>query len=211
MKKNRTPEQSEAEQPMNGQVDPLTGNPETTCPDDAEKTVTGAADNAGQEEGNATDPVRQYLDQLEAKERDFNELSDKYLRLAAEYDNFRRRTQKEKEALYNDSITTVVKEWLPVLDNLDRAAVAAALIESDEVKKIIEGISMVQKQAQEAMDRLGVSEIDCEGKPFDPAMHNAVMHVEDESVGASTVLEVLQKGYCRDDRVIRHSLVKVAN
>lgn len=211
MKKNRTSEQSEAEQPMSDQVAPSEENLDVICPDDAAKTAADPDVDAGQEEETTADPTRKYIDQLEAREKDFAELSDKYLRLAAEYDNFRRRTQKEKEVLYNDSVSTVVKEWLPVLDNLDRAAQAAALVQSEDVKKIIEGLSMVQKQAQEAMERLGVCEIDCEGKPFDPAMHNAVMHVEDDSVGASTVLEVLQKGYSRDDRVIRHSLVKVAN
>ncbi len=159
----------------------------------------------------AADPLAELKASLEAKEKDFAVLTDKYLRLAAEYDNFRRRSQKEKEALYADSIILVVKEWLTVLDNLDRAELAAGQYGHEDAKKIAEGITMIQKQAEQVLERLGVSKIDCCGKPFDPLLHEAVMHIEDDSVGASTVVEELQKGYCRDDRVIRHSIVKVAN
>lgn len=158
------------------------------------------------DESAETEALRQLLDE---KERELQETSQKYLRLAAEYDNFRKRTQKEKEALYADSITLVVKEWLPVLDNLDRAA---QLIEqSQDTGKIAEGLSMVRKQAFEVMEKLGVNEIECLNAEFDPNLHDAVMHVEDDNYGSSTVVEVLQKGYQRGDNVIRHSIVKVAN
>lgn len=150
-------------------------------------------------------------DQLEAREKELTEISDKYLRMAAEYDNFRRRSQKEKESLYLDSVSQVVKEWLPVLDNLDRAVQALDQSRSDQDAGIGEGIEMVRKQAYEIMEKLGVTEIECLNQTFDPTLHDAVMHVEDESVGACTVIEVLQKGYQRGDRVIRHSIVKVAN
>jgi len=148
---------------------------------------------------------------LAAREQELADLSEKYLRLAAEYDNYRRRTQKEKESLYTDSITAVVKEWLPVLDSLDRAVQTVASVKDESVKVIAEGVELIQKQAVEAMARLNVSEIDCLGKPFDPNLAEAVIHIEDDSVEASTVVEVLQKGYTRGDKVIRHSLVKVAN
>jgi len=159
----------------------------------------------------APDPCQELKSALEAKERDFNALSDKYLRLAAEYDNFRKRSQKEKEALYADSIALVVKEMLPVFDNLDRAGQAAVQYDHEGVRKIAEGIAMIQKQAAQALEHLGVSTIECVGQTFDPTQHEAVMHIEDESVGTSIVVDELQKGYRREDRIIRHSMVKVAN
>lgn len=148
---------------------------------------------------------------LADKEQELQETTQKYLRLAAEYDNFRKRTQKEKQALYADSITSVVKEWLPVLDNLDRAAQLVENTQSPEAIKIAEGLTMVLKQACDVMEKLGVSEIDCLNAEFDPNLHDAVMHIEDDNYGPSTIVEVLQKGYQRGDSVIRHSIVKVAN
>jgi molecular chaperone GrpE len=159
----------------------------------------------------AADPCQELREQLAAKENDFGVLTDKYLRLAAEYDNFRRRSQKEKEALYSDSVSLVVREILPILDNLDRAELAAGQFSSEEARKIAEGLAMIQKSVAQVLERLGVSRIDCCGRPFDPEFHEAVMHVEDDSVGTSIVIEELQKGYRREDRVIRHSMVKVAN
>jgi molecular chaperone GrpE len=158
-----------------------------------------------------TDAMAALQEILAAKEKDFEALTDKYLRLAAEYDNFRRRSQKEKEALYTDSIALVVKEMLPVIDNLERAGLAAVQYENEDARKIADGIAMIQKQAEQALTRLGVCRIACEGQPFDPELHEAVMHVEDDSFGPSTVVAELQSGYRRDDRVIRHSMVKVAN
>lgn len=148
---------------------------------------------------------------LADKEQELQETSQKFLRLAAEYDNFRKRTQKEKQALYADSITSVVKEWLPVLDNLDRATQLLENTQSPEVVRIAEGLTMVLKQACDVMEKLGVSEIDCLNAEFDPNLHDAVMHIEDDNYGPSTIVEVLQKGYQRGDSVIRHSIVKVAN
>lgn len=157
------------------------------------------------------DAVKALRDSLAAKEKEIAVLSDKYLRLMAEYDNFRKRSQKEKEAIYGESVIQVVREWLPVLDNLDRAEWAADQFQSDEARGIAEGIVMIRKQIQDVMDKLGIKPIDCCGQPFDPNLHDAVMHVEDESAETSIVVEELRKGYMRDDRVIRHSVVKVAN
>lgn len=176
----------------------------------AEQEVFEEEQNTGIQETTAADPA-EILKKLDEKEQELEETSQKYLRLAAEYDNFRRRTQKEKEALYADSITSVVKEWLPVLDNLDRAALLVEQTQSPEAIKIAEGLTMIRKQACDVMDRLGVSEIECLNLEFDPNLHDAVMHIEDENYGPSTVVEVLQKGYQRGDSVIRHSIVKVAN
>ena len=159
-----------------------------------------------------TDDAKGKLEERLAKsESDFKELSDRFIRLMAEYDNYRKRSQKEREALYADSVIAVVKEWLPVIDNLDRAQQAALAAQVEDAKPIADGVVLILKQVSETLARLGVREIDCLGKPFDPNLCDAVMHVEDDSADASSVVEILQKGYIRDDRVIRHSIVKVAN
>jgi molecular chaperone GrpE len=162
--------------------------------------------------GDAPQGEQQALQEaLAAKTAELAELTDKFLRLAAEFDNYRRRSQKEKDALYCDSVVAVVKEILPVFDNLSRAAQAAGQAKGDEARKIGEGVEMIQKQIEQALARLNVTAIECVGQPFDPQLHEAVMHVVDETVGPSVVVEELQKGYRREDRVIRHSIVKVAN
>ncbi len=148
---------------------------------------------------------------LTARDKDFEILSDKYLRLAAEYDNFRKRSQKEKESLYTESVDQVIGELLPVFDSLERAEIAAAQVKHEDARKIAEGLDLIKKQAEQALTRLSVTKIECVGQPFDPILHEAVMHVEDDTVGASTVVEALQTGYVRNGRVIRHSMVKVAN
>jgi molecular chaperone GrpE len=133
------------------------------------------------------------------------------MRLAAEYDNFRRRTQKEKEALYNDAIAAVALPWLSVIDNIERALAVAGNYNTDEARKIIEGLEMILAQSRDAINSLGISEIDALSQTFDPNRMEAVMHVEDEDAGESEVLEVLKKGYEKGDRILRHAVVKVAN
>ncbi|MDK2828303.1 MAG: molecular chaperone GrpE [Clostridium butyricum] len=130
---------------------------------------------------------------------------DTLLRLRAEYDNYRRRSIKEKEGIYSDAYVDVVKEILPVIDNLERAIVADGTLE--DLKK---GVEMTMKGCQDAFSKLGVEEIDATGE-FDPNFHNAVMHIEDESLEKNVVAEVFQKGYKKDDKIIRHTMVKVAN
>ncbi|MBQ7171741.1 MAG: nucleotide exchange factor GrpE [Clostridia bacterium] len=127
------------------------------------------------------------------------------LRIAAEYENYRRRTQKEREGLYADAYADAVKGLLPILDSLERGL---AFSGSEENKK---GLEMILRSASEALAKMGVSEIEAAGKPFDPGTMNAVMHVEDESLGESVVAQVLQKGYQIGDKVIRFAMVSVAN
>ncbi len=155
-------------------------------------------------------------EQADEKEEKIAELSeklkeweDKYMRLYAEYDNFQKRSKREKDARYADAVADVVAELLPVADNLDRAL--AIETESDEAKKVLEGVSMVKKQMCESLAKLEVSEILAVGEEFDPNFHNAVMHVEDEAVTENTIVEEFMKGYKYKDRVIRYSMVKVAN
>jgi molecular chaperone GrpE len=147
----------------------------------------------------------------DAKDRLVLELKDALLRLTAEFDNYQRRTQREKDQLYADSVADVALHWLPVLDNLERAASVAAASAITETVPIAEGLVMVLRQANEAMAKIGVEEVPALGKTFDPHLHNAVMHIEDDSLGASVVAEVFQKGYRCGGKVIRHSMVKVAN
>ena len=133
-------------------------------------------------------------------------LKDQYLRLMAEYDNYRKRSQKEREALYADIRAETVKKLLPVMDNLERA-VAAPCTDA----AYAQGVEMTFKQCGEALGSMDVSVIEAAGQPFDPELHDAVMHVEDESAGENTVVQVLQQGYRMGERVLRHAMVKVAN
>ncbi|WPC42509.1 nucleotide exchange factor GrpE [Clostridium sp. JS66] len=130
---------------------------------------------------------------------------DRLARTVAEYDNFRKRTAKEKEGIYTNACEDILKELLPVLDNLERAITVEGSV--DDLKK---GIEMTIKQFNGALEKLEVEEIKSDGE-FDPNVHNAVMHVDDEQYEKNQVVEVFQKGYKRGDKVLRHSMVKVAN
>ena len=143
--------------------------------------------------------------ELEAKLSDAN---DKYLRLCAEYDNFRKRTVKEREGIYTDAYCDALEQILPILDNLDRAAQFA---EGDKESPMAKGLELTLKSFVETLEKMGVKEIEALGAQFDPNLHNAVMHVEDESLGENVVAEVFMKGYAKGDKVLRHSMVKVAN
>ena len=146
---------------------------------------------------------------LSEKDGALAELNDKYLRLVAEYDNFRRRSAKEREGIYADAVCDTLTQILPVLDNLERAAQynTADTAETNMGK----GLELTLKSFAETLAKLGVAEIEAEGKPFDPNLHNAVMHVEDDNAGENQVVEVFMKGYAKGDKVLRHSMVKVAN
>ena len=138
------------------------------------------------------------------------EWDDKYKRLYAEFDNYQKRTLKEKDARYSDAVIDTVEAFLEVLDNLDRAI--AIEVTTDEAKKVLEGVSMVKKQMIDTLSKLNVTQINALGEEFDPNLHNAVMHIEDENVTENTVVEEFLKGYIyKNERVVRHSMVKVAN
>ena len=126
--------------------------------------------------------------------------------LCAEYDNFRRRSQKEREALYADIKADTVMKFLPVYDNLERA-----LKQGTDDEAYRKGVEMIMNQFNATMEKLGVTEIDSLGQKFDPALHNAVMHVDDEEKGENEIVEVFQKGFKIGDKVIRFAMVKVAN
>lgn len=143
--------------------------------------------------------------QLIELQKKYDELMDKFMRLAAEYDNFRKRSQKEKESIYSDSIIESVSQFLPVWDNLQRA------VSNEKSDNIIDGVKMIVKQFGDVLNKIGVSEVPAIGEEFDPLVHNAVMHIEDDSIDTNTIIEEFAKGYKYKDKVIRHSMVKVAN
>ena len=141
-----------------------------------------------------------------APKDEMKELNDKYLRVLAEYDNFRKRSGKEREGVFSEAFSAAVALFLPVLDNLERAAQQAC--KDAEYQK---GVEMMVKQFYEILEKSGVRPIGEVGEEFDPAVHNAIMHVEDENLGENKVCEVLLRGFARGDRIIRHAMVKVAN
>ena len=146
-------------------------------------------------------------EELEKLKMQISDEKDKYLRLAAEYDNYRKRSQKERETVYADVRSDTVEKFLPVYDNLERALKQAT---TDEA--YYKGVEMIMAQLQEIMANAGVTEIDAAaGTAFDPNIHNAVMHVEDEALGESVIAEEFQKGFKLGDKVLRCSVVKVAN
>ncbi len=157
---------------------------------------------SAEEEKDELTLLREKVAELEAliKEKD-----DKYLRMAAEYDNFRRRSREEKEATYSGASADTVGELLPIIDNLERAALY------DDGEKVKEGLVMIAKATAEVFTKLGVEEFGKAGETFDPNIHNAVMHVEDDSFGEGEIVEVFQKGYRKGKNIIRFAMVKSAN
>ena len=151
--------------------------------------------------------TREQMEKMEGLAGQLAELNDQHLRLMAEYDNYRKRTQKEKESIYQDAKADTIQKFLEVYDNLERAVTQAG--DDDNVHK--KGMEMIFHQLQGILEKLGVTIIDPAGQPFDPARHNAVMHVDDENLGENIVAQVFQKGFLLGDRVIRFATVQVAN
>ena len=141
--------------------------------------------------------------ELEKAKEELAASNDRYMRMLAEYDNYRKRTQKEKDTIYADAYSDCIASLLPILDNLERAG------KSDNYEAVAKGLELTVKAFDDALQKMGVTEI--ETKVFDPNLHNAVMHVEDDQYGESEIVEVFQKGYCKGDKVIRYAMVKVAN
>ena len=154
---------------------------------------------------NELDIMRKLKDENKKLNNELDALKDRLLRLTAEYDNYRKRTSKEKEGIYTDACTDVLKEMIPVLDNLERAVSVDGSV--DDIKK---GIEMTIKGFKTSFEKLGVEEIDSTGE-FDPNYHQAVMHIQDENLKPNSIAEVFQKGYKKGDKIIRYTVVKVAN
>lgn len=174
--------------------------------EEKEKTTTTAPEEqqeAAAEETNELETLKAELEKLK-KEKD--ELNDRYLRTLAEYDNFRKRSQREKDAVYGDATADAVKKLLPILDSFDRASNYEC--PDAEYKK---GIDLIGNSIEEAFDQLGLKEIPALGEQFDPKFHNAVMHNDDPAYGENVITDVYRKGYTLGDKVIRFSMVVVAN
>ena len=151
--------------------------------------------------------TREQMEKMEGLAKALAAEQDKYLRLAAEYDNYRKRTAKEKESLYTDAKIDTVKALLGVYDNLERGLAQYGDEESPHRK----GLEMVFNQFKESLKKLGVETMDAVGQPFDPEKHNAVMHIEDENLGENVVAQVFQAGFELNGKVLRHAIVQVAN
>ena len=143
--------------------------------------------------------------ELEAKNNELAEQSDKYLRMMAEYDNFRKRSAKERDGIYSDAVCDSVGDILSVVDNLERAAIYS------DAEKVAEGLALTAKSVHTLFEKLGIEQTASVGDTFDPNLHNAVMHIEDEEHKEGEILEVFQKGYRKGDKIIRYAMVKVAN
>jgi molecular chaperone GrpE len=170
-----------------------------------EEQAAPQAEESGEKEETFT-VTREQMEKMEALAKLVSEGNDKYLRLAAEYDNYRKRTAKEKENLYATAKADTIKPFLDVYDNLERG-----VNQCEENDPHRQGLEMITKQLLDVLGKLGVTEIEALGQPFDPEKHNAVMHVEDEHFGENTVAEVLQQGFTLGDKVLRLAIVKVAN
>ena len=183
-----------AQEPENETAAPVTEETENT---------EAAADETTPETFTVT---KEQMEKMEGLAKLVADVNDKYLRLAAEYDNYRKRTAKEKESIYGDAKADTIKPLLAVYDNLERG-----IAQYDESDVHRQGLELILRQFTEALTKLGVTEIEAKGQPFDPGLHNAVMHVEDETAGENTVVEVFQKGFMLGDKVLRFAMVKVAN
>lgn len=197
--------------------DPKQTAPETDPTAEAVKTDTAAPAAEAEEIPVKKADKKEAKKEKEPKEKEKKETKkeieadlaaekDKYLRLLAEYDNYRRRSTREREAIYADVRCDTLKKFLPVYDSLSRAL--AQTPDDDPARKGLEGI---MNQYNTALNQLGVTAIEAVGQPFDANRHNAVMHIEDDAYGEGVVVEEFEKGFCIGDRVLRYSVVKVAN
>ena len=193
--------------------EPVKDESESSSVEDA-----AASDKASAEEPEKEETVSEDEEDEEEEEESSagseatNELEARYMSLYAEYDNYRRRTQKEKDNLYADAIASVTKEFLTLVDNLDRAVEGAKKSDENSLEKIIQGMELLGRQAQDTLTKIGVEEITAErGTKFDPNLHDAMMHIDDEELGEQEIAMVFAKGYKYKDRVIRHAQVQVAN
>lgn len=182
--------------------------PETAQPEQDAAPAAAPAPEAQPEE-----PAKKKGRKAEKKDAELEALrtqlageKDNYLRLAAEYDNFRKRSQKEKDHIYNEGVSDTLKKFLPIYDNLERAMQQAT---ADEAYK--KGVEMIMTAMKDTLDKCGVTVYGEKGEGFDPALHNAVMHVEDDSLGENVIAEVFQKGFRIGDKVVRFAMVRVAN
>jgi molecular chaperone GrpE len=172
-----------------------------------EETAEAAQEDAA--EAAAGESAEKESSKKDAKDEKIEELQDRLKRQMAEFDNFRKRTEKEKAAMYEIGARDIIEKILPVLDNFERGL--AAMPEEEKGSSFAEGVAMIYKQFVKTLEDAGVEAIEAKGQTFDPNLHNAVMHIEDENLGENVIAQELQKGYKYRGTVVRHSMVQVAN
>lgn len=187
----------------------VTDIPETEEAADAVKEETAEAETQTEEAEDNASKGGFFKKKKDPRDEKIEELTDRVKRQMAEFENFRKRTEKEKSSMYEMGARDIIERILPVIDNFERGL--AVIPEDKKEDSIAEGMEKIYKQIQKVFEEAGVKPIEAAGKEFDPNFHNAVMHVEDESLGENIVAEELQKGYMYRDSVVRHSMVKVAN
>ncbi len=199
--KNISPEEMEEEILENEEIN-----------DTAEEETVEEAEEAVAEEPETEKEKGSFFKKKEKKDRKdekIEELTDRVRRQMAEFDNFRKRTEKEKTQMFETGAKSIVEKILPVVDNFERGL--AAVTEEEKGTPFVEGMEKIYKQMMTVLEEAGVKPIEAVGQEFDPNLHNAVMHVEDEGFGENIIAEEFQKGYTYRDSVVRHSMVKVAN
>ena len=206
-----------AEQKINDELEKALNEPETTeetveavaeetAPEaETEETVDAEADEAKAEKKG----FFKKKDKKDSRDTQIEELSDRVKRQMAEFDNYRKRTEREKASMFEMGSRSVIEKMLPVVDNFERGL--AAIPEGEKEAAVAKGMEMIYKQLMTTLSEMGVKPIEAVGQPFDPNFHNAVMHIEDDALGENVVSEEFQKGYTHHDSVIRCSMVKVAN
>ena len=184
---------------------------ETEADSDAENTAEEASEESEESEEDGDEPKKKgfFKKKKDKKDTQIEELTDRVQRQMAEFDNFRKRSEKEKAAMYEIGAKSVIEKILPIIDNFERGL--AGMTEEQMADPFVQGMEKVCKQMLTTLEGIGVKPIEAVGQPFDPNFHNAVMHVEDEEVEESIVVEEFQKGYLYRDTVVRYSMVKVAN
>ena len=192
------------EETPEAQTDPKEDAPQTE--ETAEQTTEKAAKGKKKKEKGYTF-TREQVEQMELAAKQLESVKDQFVRQTAEYENYRKRTTKEKENIYQDAKADTIKEFLAVYDNLERAAASEGGEDSPHKK----GLEMIFQQYKDILAKLGVTEIEAAGKPFDPEKMNAVMHIDDENFGENEVAQVFQAGFELNGKVIRHAIVQVAN
>ena len=199
--KNISPEEMEEEILENEEIN-----------DAAEEETVEEAEEAAAEEPEAEKEKGSFFKKKEKKDKKdekIEELTDRVRRQMAEFDNFRKRTEKEKTQMFETGAKSIVEKILPVVDNFERGL--AAVTEEEKGTPFVEGMEKIYKQIMTTLEGVGVKPIEAVGQEFNPDFHNAVMHVEDEEAGENIITEEFQKGYMYHDSVVRHSMVKVAN
>ena len=211
MNKERAVEEKDFKREQEENKEVLEGEEASKVDTEADETPEEAAAKAAAMEAEAREAFsdENLEEKQDKKDIAIADLTDRLKRSMAEFDNFRKRSEKEKATMFDMGARSIAEKILPVVDNFERAMVAAP--KEGDGKAFADGITMIYNQLKKTLEDLGVKPIDCVGQAFDPNFHNAVMHVEDESLGENVVAEELLKGYMYKDSVLRHSMVKVAN